>query len=308
MKIDSFSQKYYRPTYTSQIHTLKSLNKEYIKLNGHSLQDDFWCIINDSDNLLGEGQEKLVFSITNISDYVIALFKSKFNPKAGIAEIKSVKDLLSKFNFGQCIADNNNGIQILRRVNGEPNLLPNWFSRVHSFAQNGDITREDALLVLEKLRQLENFPQDSFDLLVQKINYLNKKNIRIDTINPNNVLVESNSKEINLVDIDFNFHNSNIKPPFNGYNDVAYLLLDMMLHNVYLEKLPVAKKIEFIKVTKNLIRKLKNSADRLGLSSSLSTSRQVYTEIQNGLSSRGEQVKALDLFEQFNQQYFSDLK
>ena len=218
-----------------QRNSLADLNKKYLKRNGHIFQGDILGIIASHDNVLGEGRNKIVYSIPNVAEYVLALLKSKVkSTNCNICSFEQVKNLLPKFNFGQCIADNNNGLKILNKVNGKPHLLDDYVERINSYTVNGDITLEDALRVMEKLKNLEEFPQESFDFLVQKIIYLNKKNVRIDTINPNNILIEYDTKEINLIDVEFNFHTQNIKPPYNGYNDIIYLLLNPLLHSVIL--------------------------------------------------------------------------
>ena len=281
-----------------------NLERKYQKINGRPFQSDILAIVNSQDNRLGEGKDKIVYSLPNIVEYVIALFKSQVKlTDRNIYPFEQVKNLFPKFNFGQCIADNNHGLKILNRVNGEPHLLDDYVRRINSYTINTDITPVDAISVLEKLKRLEGFPQESFDVLVQKILYLNRKNVRIDTINPNNVLIEYNTKEINPIDIECNFHTQNIKPPFNGYNDIMYMLLNPLLHSIVLEKLPLTKKMEFIKITKNLIHKIKHSADDIGLSSSISTSRQVYKEHDDFFKSHHINVDILDSFERFNQRF-----
>ena len=298
------SQVYMNNISFGQRYSFADLNRRYFEINGHTFKSDISTIITSHDNMLGEGKNKIVYSLPNIAEYVIALLKSQVKlTDCNIYSFEQVKNLLPKFNFGQCIADNNNGLKILTRVNGKPHLLEDYVKRINSYTVNGDITQGDALRVLEKLKKLEGFPQESFDILIQKIIYLNRKNVRIDTINPNNILIEYNTKEINPIDVEFNFHTQNIKPPYNGYNDIIYMLLNPLLHNIVLEKLPLTKKMEFIKVTKNLVNKIKHSADNIGLSSSVSTSRQVYREHDDFFKNHNINVNILDSFEKFNKIY-----
>ena len=74
--------------------------------------------ISNDNNLLGEGREGDVFQIEKLSKYVVKIPKNYSIEKLKGNFIK-IKDNFPSINFGQAIASNSDGIQILKRVYGQ---------------------------------------------------------------------------------------------------------------------------------------------------------------------------------------------
>jgi len=120
---------------------------------------------------------------TNFDGYVIRLVHNcKFTPK----ELKPVND-----SNGLIIAENgDNTIQLMKFMRGEPLYGNDW-------KISCPVSKTDYLKTFNIVR---NLPDKTFSDYIQKVINLRKIGYDIDTINPNNFLLDKDT--INIVDID----------------------------------------------------------------------------------------------------------
>jgi len=227
------------------------------------LEEELLKICRNPQYIIGEGNCKQVYSIPGIKDYVLAIVKHKFDSLEKPMPLYGVKNDLEKFNFGQIIAKNLNGMCIAGKVEGEEHSLPKWIFEIKTFHRSGIFLESKAELLLNKLRNIATFPMKSYEELAAKFKYLNEHSRRVDSINPNNILVDNPSKSLNIIDLDektFNLPN-----PLNGVRDMEVLLLDSMMHDGCKKALSTQKAETLTEISKIIIEKCKAAARHVNL-------------------------------------------
>ena len=237
-------------------------------------------IYENPDNIIGEGHSKLVYKIDGIKDFVLAVIKSELNP-ASTGTFEAVENLLPKYNFGQPIATNNNGLVILGKVNGREHSIHNW----HRFGIIGEaITHSQAEDFLSKIEEIETFPMDAFEHLGSEIKYLNEKSIRMDSINPNNILFDSEEKQLNFIDVEYKDIFTALPKPLNGVRDMIAILLDSLLHKKYFETLTTPQQNRLFEISKTIIEKCKAAASNINLHNDTANTRRTLEIAANDLA------------------------
>lgn len=164
------------------------------KIYGDISVKNFIKMIKKDSNCINSGRESRVYTIPNIENYVI---KESFKPKT--KDFKEVKNNFYGHNFGQPVADNHNGLQILLKNKGEPFSVKNW---ADYYSGEKKLTKEDAEGFLASLKELSSFPQESFDDLAKRISFAYRRLLKsVDCVNPNNYLIDTKNKSINIVDL-----------------------------------------------------------------------------------------------------------
>jgi len=229
-------------------------------------------------NLIGEGCSKKVYKMDGIEDYVLAVKKGE-NAGPMPEKFAPRKLNLPKFNFGEAITEYDNAsVCILGKVNGESHSIPDWIeyhSRPDGLTK--EITEKEAKTALSKLSEIAKFPQSSFDYLADEFKYLSENKIRMDVINPNNVLCDSKNKRISLIDVldapkDF----ENVQGPLNGPSDMIAVMLDSLSHVKYLDKLNEQDKKAFMNSSREIIKKCKIAANNTGFEGSADFTRNTF--------------------------------
>ena len=218
-------------------------------------------IYENPNNLIGEGHSKLVYKIEGIRDFVLALIKRDFNPTS-VPSFEAAENLLPKYNFGQAIAANNSGLLILGKVNGREHSIHNW----HRFGiLNEQINHSQAMDFLSKIEEIKTFPLDAFEHFGSEIKYLNENSIRMDSLNPNNILFDRETKTLNFIDVEYKESFNELPRPFNSVTDMIAVLLDSVLHRKYFEMLTNSQKNSLTETSKTLIEKCKSAASNINL-------------------------------------------
>lgn len=149
--------------------------------------------INNPENILGVGKEGSVYKIEKISDYVVKIPNNLL-----LKEIKedfiAIKDYFPLYNFGQAVAANSNNIEILKRVYGNPHgPLMDKVSK-----QKNKLLQEDAIMTLNQIINISNFPIKSYIELADQIKVINQNSIFcVDMLNPNNLMVDNKKRSYN---------------------------------------------------------------------------------------------------------------
>lgn len=185
-------------------------------------------------HIIGDGLSGNVYSIPGIQNYVLKVDKlAKIPFFSPVSPLKKVKNELYCYNFGQRVASNDEGIDILMRCNGKSHSVSKW---VDAYKEDIPLTVKEAEYFVDKsLKTVSEFPQETFDDFARKIYFLKivaKK--EPDTFNPNNILIDYDKKIINLVDININ---KTVPTRFNIKKLMAYPLYDEHLKDLYIELL-----------------------------------------------------------------------
>ena len=135
------------------------------------------------DKYISSGREATVYG-TNNDNYVLRITRnSRYNPD----EMIPVED-----GNGLILASNkDNTVQLLRRVTGEPLYDKEWE------VISNNITKEEYLKCFNKIKEL---PDESFEEYIKNIINFRKNGYNIDTLNPNNILLDGT--HLNIVDIE----------------------------------------------------------------------------------------------------------
>lgn len=214
------------------------------------------------DDFIGEGQESRVYKIKGLDDYAVKLTKSEYDydPEWYKDTIKPHHDDFPNHNFGQPIATVGYSAKILKRVNGEENGVKSWFSK---FEHSTPRTREDAEKILNDVVRIAQFPQKSFDKVARDIKYLTSQGVKIDSINPNNFLIDYDKKEIFIVDVE----KKDYKISKNTMYDLLVPILDLTMFEEYEKIFNEEEMSQFLNSAKTIYKKISktNLPDDLNL-------------------------------------------
>jgi hypothetical protein len=154
-------------------------------------------LFNNDKKELGQGGNAIVFEIPNYPNLVLRLKKSVVkNPHDfKVTEIIPVNFPVN-FNCGQAVATSQHEskwgkgdepIKILYKQLGTP-------------AGGRRLSKESYLSII---KEIANLPQSAFDKLVEETDQLVKNGIIIDPSKPNNFLIDTKNKKINIVDVNY---------------------------------------------------------------------------------------------------------
>lgn len=216
------------------------------------------------NNFLGQGRLSICYQIPKIDNFVL-IFPNKqilTQEHLSSATLSEVVDDFDGRNFGQPIAKLGDNIMISKRVHGEPNSIPYWYN----YLFNTDaVTSEHAKDFLEKLSKIAKLKQNEYNSYAESLNYLNSKDVKCDTINPNNVLLDFKKNKIGLVDVQKSPYFNNLK---NTHHDMISGFLDMGLFTSFYNKLDTKNKNKLIHASKDIIEKCNESNSILKMDNS----------------------------------------
>lgn len=181
--------------------------------------------ISNDNNLLGEGREGDVFQIEKLSKYVVKIPKNYSIEKLKGNFIK-IKDNFPSINFGQAIASNSDGIQILKRVYGQAHgPLMGKISK-----QQNKLVYNDAIMTLNQIIEIGKFPLKSYIDFAEQIKIINEHPVFcIDMLNPNNLMVDIKNKKLQLIDL---FDRNKIPLLEDFYGDI-HSMINLILCALY---------------------------------------------------------------------------
>ena len=221
-----------------------------------------------SEKLLGKGHYKNVFLIPNFPDFVLAVIRNLYDPEKSVKPFVIKRDLFPGQNFGQSVAESSSGLIIMKRVSGFSHGVQDWPSKI-KIAHSGELlSTTDAIYFYNQIKKLVLFPIKAYETFAMQLKKLADKNIRIDAINPNNLLI--NDKDYSILIIDFDTTSkpddfSGCPNPVNSLYDMYCLLLDSKLHCYWINSLSDDLRKDFIENCKKIIKKCKTAAISVGL-------------------------------------------
>ncbi len=254
-------------------HVLKEDNFERISFKGnlpyeissklpkkYSI-DDLVLLAQDEKNLRGIGANSKVYNIPYLDDYVLKVL-NKNDPN----QIK-INEFPATINLGQPVwqSEKNPRHLILRKVEGVEHSIPSWSNTIWDTASKKPllVSDEQVQVYFNSVEKLANMSQEAFDEIAYKVKLLDEKDYKIDSINPNNLIVDEN--EIHIIDY------FKVKPKEkNVYQNCSYdlvaIMLDFTLLPEYFEKMDSEQKNKFLRNAKVIFEKVQQGAKNSGLS------------------------------------------
>jgi len=243
---------------------------------------------------IGEGGDSKVFEIPGLDDFVLKVYKGndnllmnsvKHNEVFGFVQITDPFE--GKANFGQSVAiltssgkrmaDNLheagetifNG-NILLKQKGTEHSIQGW---THFVEHPQELTVKQVQKFLGDITKVASLPQKAFDNFAKSIKLLTEKDFKMDSINPNNLLIDKDA--INIVD--FFYPREDLIPDFkNSYFDMIGSLLDFRLFEHYHNLLDKNHQKELENASKTIIQKSLTAAKNPEIN--LTTDEQVYAK------------------------------
>lgn len=265
----NFGKRYSYEMYLKQIHSV--YNKQpVLTVIGENI---------NPKNRIGSGFSADVFRDRQIPDYLYRIERNRFNPKTSFnAVMQEIKSSPEVPNFGQPVATNHNGLNIIKKVNGKSHSIPNWTKKILGmFNGNENLSRSEIKYIIDETREIASYPEKSFEQLARKIKMLsiNSKN-EIDFFNPNNLLIDKPNKTFNIVDLW-----ENLTDGGNGSDSVVALFLDPLMYNDVLSSLNPKDKKTFVDNGKIIIEKILNACEKAGLKRNQDYVSGAYTKFDN---------------------------
>lgn len=262
------SSKFYNINFKQKLNYNDFLCNIHMFHKNKSIKNIILSTISDKNNYIGSGFSADVYSIPNIKNYLIRIERKYFSVQ-NLLESPIISEPQNEFapNFGQYIATNNQGLFITKKVSGESHSLPNWSEVIRDIEnRTAELTKEQSKLIFDKIINLSQFPQKSFDYLAQNIEKLNKHtDCEIDIMNPNNLIVDNKTKNISIIDLWYHHSDNGSTAPYNGIDSMINLMLDPLTYTMVLDKLDKKNKVQFLNSSKEIIQKVFISSERFGL-------------------------------------------
>lgn len=221
------------------------------------LEDILDEITSDESNKIGEGSTKTVYEIKG-TDYVVGKIKGKEREKG--AAIKPEENYLTKYNFARPIANNGSDLIVMKKVNGKSHSIPDYGIRYYGLV-NGTkpITRDDALQFMGQLDKIKDYPIESFIDMAEKMAYLSDNGFKADNINPNNILVDEETKSFNIIDLfpdKLQFIlKKNMQGGLNSVQDMINITTDAIMQPEYVKVLSPEEQAKLKADTIKVIKK-----------------------------------------------------
>lgn len=232
-KIDSYSfEEYNKARLAAGINTINDLEENIIE-----------------ENLLGTGANSSVYSFSNkaLNKWAIKVDKIPFTTASNTL-FEKVDDEFEGANLGQEIAKAGTRYRILKKIEGNTHSIKDWSYKING---NIPISETEALQFVSSLYEIANFPQSTFDDYANQLKILSDKGYKQDSINPNNILVNSKEQKLHIID---SFKADN-EAHVNSRLDLINVLLDFSFFDKFYNQLDETGKSELIKSAKLIISK-----------------------------------------------------
>lgn len=229
--------------------------------SGYTIYDLIKMSQEQSFFLMGMGANSEVYKLPYLDDYVLKVL-NKDDPNG--VKIGEFPDYV---NLGQPVwqDDKNPRLIILKRVHGQPHSIVDWSDVIwdKELQAPKNVTRNAATSYLNKVVNLAILPQEAFDDVANQVKLLSNKGYKVDSINPNNLIVGYD--EIHIIDY------FKVKPEEKDvYQNCSYdliaIMLDFTLLQEYIENLRRDERDELKTYAKMIYEKVQTGAKNVGLS------------------------------------------
>ncbi len=185
--------------------------------------DNALQMINETAPILGSGFEGTTYGIPGCDRWVMKEYKRSNLLCENLKKprITKITDVSPDLNIGQFIAS--------VKIPVSSNLTQNFYvlkrqqgkSYGVQYSERDFMCDSNATKHKESLKTLANFPQESYNKLLNDIEYINKQGYQLDCVNPYNFMIDTENQTINFVDA-----NDRREEKGMQYGDVLFALLD----------------------------------------------------------------------------------
>ena len=265
----------------------KAYNRE---MNGIPLKDTILKSISDENNLLGEGLSKKGYCLAGIKDYVIRIYKNCFRKEDLDREfVKPKNDYLNTLEgVVLCIPGK---IDIVKKKTGESLGVDKYAERIQVTdshpLRDVKVTREETLKALNIYEKLKDFPVKSYkQAYLQMKKFCKKTGFQFDIISPNNILIDTKAKKINLIDpvtpkVNKPVHGDNADfSKYHGCDSLYPVICDFIMQKEHLENLTADEKLKWKKSINVIIAKCISAGKIAGFDRNIKQLRVLYERIE----------------------------
>lgn len=265
----------------------KAYNRE---MNGIPLKDTILKSISDENNLLGEGLSKKGYGLAGIKDYVIRIYKNCFKKEDLDREfVKPKNDYLNTLEgIVLCIPGK---IDIVKKKTGESLGVEKYAERIQVTdshpLRDVKVTREETLKALNIYEKLKDFPVKSYkQAYLQMKKFCKKTGFQFDIISPNNILIDTKAKKINLIDpvtpkVNKPVHGDNADfSKYHGCDSLYPVICDFIMQKEHLENLTADEKLKWKKSINVIIAKCISAGKIAGFDRNIKQLRVLYERIE----------------------------
>ncbi len=289
----------------------KVYNKE---MKGVPLKDTIIKSISDRANLLGEGLSKKGFNLVGLKDYVIRVYKDKFKKEDLKQEFqkpdKSHLNILEEVVL--CIPEK---IDIVKKKLGVGIGILNYAKRLHVHEKNPlenvGVTRAETLDSLKLYEQLKDFPLKSYkQAYLQLKKFCKQTGFQFDIISPNNILVDTKNKQINLIDpvtpdVNKGVHGDKVEfSELHGCDSLYPTLCDFLLQKDHLNNLNSEERQRWDDAINIIVAKCISAGKSVGLNRNIEKLRSLYANIDRFWNTN----EICKRFDSFIDKYSSSIK
>jgi hypothetical protein len=209
---------------------------------------------------LGTGANSKVYEIPGNKDYVVKVLNKPDPNKINVGTFPD------DINVGQPVWQSpvNPQIMILRRVMGEEHSIPNWSGTIFNpkTEQPEQVTKRQAKLFCSKVHKLASMDSEVYDDFAKKVKTIDENGYKLDSINPNNLMVDDN--EISIIDF-FKIYKGSEDIYQNSAYDLIAIMLDFTLFPEYYDKLNTKNKKQLIKDAAEITKKVNKASEKAGI-------------------------------------------
>ena len=237
----------------------------------HSLQELQANI--KEENLLGTGANSSVYSFDNPSLDKWAIKEDKVPFKTSTKSLfEQTQDEFEGANLGQEIAKAGDRYRILKKIEGNVHSIKDWSYKING---NIPVSESEALQFVSSLYEIASFPQSTFDDYAEQLKLLGDNGYKQDSINPNNILVNSKKQKLHIIDT---FKADN-EAHVNSRIDLINVLLDFSFFDQFYGKLDTTGKAQLLKSAQTIIEKCNIASKKVGLPQDEATYLKYLTEV-----------------------------
>ena len=211
------------------------------------------------ENILGTGANSTVYSFNNpkLDKWALKVDKTSFETSSK-SLFEKTPDAFEGVNMGQEIAKAGDRYRILKKIQGNVHSIKDWSYKING---NIPVSQTEALQFVSSLYEIASFPQSTFDDYAMQLKLLGEKGFKQDSINPNNILIDSKNQKLHIID----FFKADNETHVNSRIDLINVLLDFSFFDKFYEKLDKTGKEELIKSAQTIINKCNIASKKAGL-------------------------------------------
>ncbi|MBQ4078708.1 hypothetical protein IJD15_05960 [bacterium] len=236
-----------------------SLPAEIVKKMPKGAQiSDLINLAQNPENIVGQGANSIVYNIPSLDDYVLKVLNKDDPNKIDMNEFPS------DVNLGQPVwqDENNPRLLILKKIEGKEHSIPNWSRTVGVPLL---VTKEQSTKFVQQLLTIASFPQVAFNQFAKDVKVLSDKGYKLDSINPNNLIVDKEKQQIHIIDY-FKVKPKETHLYQNSCFDLIAVTCDFTLFPEYFDNMSEKEKQLTINSVKTITDKMYKGCVDAGLS------------------------------------------